>query len=43
MNLTDIIDTSVLQMVKTMLTSHLETKIAALNAEFEELGGTQNG
>lgn len=37
--LTGIADVSMLQMIKTMLAAHLETKLAALDAEFQALGG----
>lgn len=37
--LTGIADTSMLDMVKTMLLTHMETKLAAVDAEFQALGG----
>lgn len=36
-------NTGILEAVKTLLTAHLEERIADLDKEFEELGGVQNG
>lgn len=36
-------NTGILEAVKTLLTAHLEERIADLDEEFEELGGVQNG
>lgn len=36
-------DSGILEAVKTLLTAHLEERIADLDKEFEELGSVRNG